>query len=120
MQPLAEALRGAGLNVWYDAFALTVGDSLRKKIDEGLASSRFGIVVLSKAFFSKRWPQAELDAMAQRHSSQAGKYLLPVWHEVGLDDVRRESPLLSGLLAARSIDGLDVVVQQLLESIRPG
>ena len=40
----------SGLEVWYDEFSLTVGDSLRRKIDEGLANSRYGIVVLSRFF----------------------------------------------------------------------
>jgi len=38
----------------YDVFSLKVGDSLRRKIDEGLANSRYGIVVLSKHFFAKK------------------------------------------------------------------
>ena len=47
VRPLAEALRSHRLEVWYDEFALDVGDSLREAIDRGLATSRYGIVVLS-------------------------------------------------------------------------
>jgi hypothetical protein len=43
VRPLAEALRVHHIEVWYDEFALKVGDSLREAIDLGLASSRFGI-----------------------------------------------------------------------------
>ncbi|MFL5912585.1 MAG: hypothetical protein ACJ768_18705, partial [Gaiellaceae bacterium] len=32
-------------------------DSLRRKIDTGIAASRFGIIVLSGPFFAKGWPQ---------------------------------------------------------------
>jgi hypothetical protein len=39
-------LTALGLKVWYDEWTLTIGDSLRQKIDEGLAGSEFGIVVL--------------------------------------------------------------------------
>ena len=42
VRPLATALRDAGLSVWYDEVELRIGDSLRRKIDKGLASSRFG------------------------------------------------------------------------------
>src|SRR5271157_3953610 len=56
---LARVLRQKGLQIWYDEFTLRVGDSLRQSIDRGLASSRFGIVVLSKHFFAKNWPQEE-------------------------------------------------------------
>ena len=43
-----------GLRVWYDTTARTLGDSLRGKINEGLARSDYGVVVLSHAFFAKR------------------------------------------------------------------
>lgn len=40
VNPLARALEASGLQTWFDATALTVGDSLRAKIDEGLSHSR--------------------------------------------------------------------------------
>ncbi|MBA7526390.1 hypothetical protein ES705_18552 [subsurface metagenome] len=54
VRPLAYALQAEGLSVWYDEFEMKIGDSLRRKIDKGLANSRFGIVVLSKSFIKKR------------------------------------------------------------------
>jgi hypothetical protein len=62
----AHQLRDSGLSVWYDVFSLKLGDSLRRKIDEGLAESRYGVVVLSKHFFAKEWPQNELDGLMSR------------------------------------------------------
>lgn len=50
VRPLAELLRKQGFAIWYDEFQLKVGDSLRRSIDNGLAHSRFGIVVLSPDF----------------------------------------------------------------------
>src|SRR3990172_4215133 len=55
VKPLAKGLAKLGFRVWYDEFELTVGDSLRQSIDRGLATSRYGIVVLSKAFLAKNW-----------------------------------------------------------------
>ena len=40
-RPLAEALRENGLTVWYDEFELRIGDSLRMKIDKGIANNNF-------------------------------------------------------------------------------
>lgn len=51
-RPLAALLINAGLTVWIDEAELTLGDSLRRNIDLGLASSRFGVVILSTSFFS--------------------------------------------------------------------
>lgn len=40
VRPLATALRQLGVSVWYDEFTLTVGDSISRSIDKGLADSR--------------------------------------------------------------------------------
>lgn len=114
VRPLAQALAKSGLAVWYDEFTLTVGDSLRRKIDEGIASSRFGIVVLSPSFFAKRWPQEELDGLYSREVAGV-KVILPVWHNVTLDVVRQYSPLLAGKLAASG--GIASVVVQLRQAM---
>ncbi len=63
MRGLAAELARLGLRVWFDEWTLRLGDSLRRKIDEGLRASSFGVVVLSPGFFTKSWPQAELDAL---------------------------------------------------------
>ena len=97
-RPLANALMEAGLRVWYDEFELKIGDSLRRKIDFGLARSRFGIVVLSPSFFAKKWPQYELDGLVTME--MAGEQtILPLWHRLTKDDVIRESPSLSDKIA---------------------
>jgi hypothetical protein len=113
VEPLAKALMEKGLRVWYAPFELKIGDSLRQEIDRGLANSRYGIVVLSEAFFTKNWPRSELDALASRQNAEGRKVILPIWHEIEANDVRDKSPLLHSLLAARSSDGMEFVVGQI-------
>ena len=113
--PLAEALRAKGLRVWYDDFALKIGDSLRQSIDRGLAHSRFGVVILSGYFFQKHWPQRELNGLVTREDT--GKVILPVWHGVGFAEVRNYSPMLADRKAAHSKDGLARVVEMILEVV---
>ena len=96
--PLAIALQELGLRVWIDRGELRIGDSLRRKIDYGLAHSSFGIVVFSKSFFAKGWPQYELDGIVGL--SVAGKQrMLPIWHEISKDDVEQQSPSLADKIA---------------------
>lgn len=116
-EPLATMLMKQGLNVWYDKFTLKVGDSLRQKIDYGLGHCRFGIVILSPFFFKKNWPQKELDGLAAREDSEGRKVILPVWHKVDREYVVKYSPTLAGRLASKTEDGLDVVLEQLMEVI---
>src|SRR5262245_44710465 len=98
VRSLAEALEQHGLAIWFDEQTLRLGDSLRQKIDEGLANCRFGVVVISHAFLSKEWPQRELDALLSREDSGA-KRVLPVWHGITVEDLRAKSPILSSRLA---------------------
>jgi hypothetical protein len=98
VRPLAEALRSAGFDVWYDEFQLRVGDSLRRSIDKGLANSRFGIVVLSPSFFAKNWPQYELDGLVQREM-EGSKVILPIWHKISKAEVISYSPSLADKVA---------------------
>jgi hypothetical protein len=116
VEPLANALREAGLNVWYDRFELKLGDSLRRKIDQGLSNSRYGVVVLSKAFFNKEWPQDELDALVGKENEERRKVILPIWHNIDAKEVTQFSPILASKLAVRSDVGMDNIVTQIIEA----
>jgi hypothetical protein len=98
VRSLAEALVAHGLTVWYDEFALRIGDSLRQKIDKGLARSRVGLVVLSPAFVSKGWTNYELDGIVTRAVS-GEQLLLPIWHNITKQQVIDFSPSLADKLA---------------------
>lgn len=97
-EPLAEALRKKGLKVWLDKTELRIGDSLRRKIDYGLAHSTFGVVVLSKSFFAKGWPQYELDGIVGL-TVNGDQRMLPIWHEISRDEIARQSPSLVDKIA---------------------
>lgn len=117
VEPLAASLGKVGLKIWYDRFELTVGDSLLEKIDDGLARSRFGIVVLSHHFFRKKWTRKELDGLNAREVRDGKKVILPIWHKLADDDVAQYSPTLAGKLAARTESGMDRVVHDLLRAM---
>ena len=97
-EPLAEELRARGLRVWLDKTELRIGDSLRRKIDYGLAHSTFGVVILSKSFFAKGWPQYELDGIVGM-SVNGDQRMLPIWHEISRDEIARQSPSLVDKIA---------------------
>ena len=113
VEDLASKARTAGLRVWYDKFSLVWGDSLRQKIDAGLASSYFGIAVLSPAFFAKQWTQYELDGLMEKANSGTGR-LLPIWHKLSKDEVAKHAPSLAGRLALNtSLMSADEIVAEL-------
>ncbi len=118
VRPLAHALSDGGLNVWFDEFELRIGDSLRRKIDSGLAKSRFGVVVLSRSFFKKGWTNYELDGLVTRAVS-GEQILLPVWHEITKQEVIDYSPSLADRLArSTGTSTVDEIAREIIEVIR--
>jgi len=98
VRPLAYALKEEGLKVWYDEFELKIGDSLRRKIDMGLARSKFGIVVLSNNFIKKGWTNYELDGIITK-ANTGEQVVLPIWHNITKKEVIDFSPSLADKLA---------------------
>lgn len=117
VRPLAESLIQNGMKVWYDEFQLQIGDSLRKKIDEGLKFSKYGIVVLSRDFFNKNWPEYELNGLVAREMNGI-KVILPIWHNVTRDEVLSFSPTLADKVALNTaIYTIDEIVNELKKLI---
>lgn len=117
-RPLANYLIRQGLAVWFDELELRIGDSLRERIDHGLAQSRFAAVVLSKAFFRKHWTARELSGFVQREAA-GEKVILPIWYDVDESAVRQFSLPLADRIGVPWSLGLDVVATRLMAVIRP-
>jgi hypothetical protein len=115
-RPLGQRLTTSGLSVWLDETALRLGDSLREKIDQGLAGSGFGILIVSESFFAKKWPRQELDGLVALETA-AEKRILPVWHNVDQQRVAAFSPILASRLAISTSVGLDAVANKISEDI---
>ena len=95
---MAEKIVDAGIKVWYDDFTLKWGDSLRKSIDKGLSNCRYGVVVFSKHFFQKEWPQYELDGLLSREID-GEEVILPIWYNITKEELLNHTPSFTGRLA---------------------
>ncbi len=119
-RPLRDALHGHGVKVWFDAFELVIGDSLRRKIDQGLARSTFGVVVLSAPFFAKGWTQYELDGIVTRSVADGESLLLPIWHKVSKAEVAAKSPSLADKVALNTSEyTVEEIAEQIARRVRP-
>lgn len=78
--------------------------------------SRYGIVVISKHFLAKEWPRRELAGMFAKEVA-GQKVILPVWHNISEEEVRRHSPMLADKVATNSSKGISAVVSELLKAI---
>lgn len=116
-RPLAKELGKLGFSVWFDEFSLKIGDSLRRKIDIGLRLSRFGVIILSKSFFAKNWPQYELNGLVSREI-EGKKVILPVWHGVTKKEVEHFSSPLSDKVAANTANAsIRKIAREIAEAI---
>ena len=114
-EPLFHALVAAGVRVWFDKTEIKLGDRLRRKIDDGLARCRYGVVILSPNFLMKQWPLNELDGLMARETASGDKAILPVWHKLGPAELVKAAPTLADRMACRSSEGIDAIVQKIMD-----
>lgn len=119
VRQLAHELSKLMCPVWYDEFSLNVGDSLRASIESGLKETRKCIVVLSPNFLSNDgWGKAEFDSVYTREILEKDNVILPVWHNVTVDDVYQYSPRLADKVGLNSELGIEELARRLSRVIK--
>lgn len=116
--PLARYLDALGFSVWYDDFELLAGDSIVAGINRGLAESKFGILVLSKSFLSRRWTNAEMAGLMMSATGE-GRRILPVWHHLDAATIASRVPMLADLKGVSTSRGLHVVAVEIVRASFP-
>ena len=74
---IAKSLIRRGCHVWYDEWAIKVGDSITKKISEGLKQGDFLVLVLSKHSVLSPWVQMELSLALVMELEERSIFILP-------------------------------------------
>ena len=110
---LSAGLNRLGIKVWNDSSVLDWGDDWKTKIEEGLAKSRFGIVVLSPQFIGREWTTKELQELLNRQNERHEKVVLPLLYNLTVDDMKAKYPDLAPIQARvirEDEDAKDVVI----------
>jgi hypothetical protein len=117
VEPLVRRLQ-KHVKVWIDSTEIRPGDSIRRKMDYGLANSRWGVIVLSRNFFSpkKTWTQDELDGLFSTNRTR----IIPVRLRITRTFLAERSPFLSGMRAIMAGDGIPSVASQIVKRITNG
>lgn len=122
VRPLVKALDQERISCWYDEAEIMVGESITEKIDQGLSTSRYFLVVLSPAFVKKPFAKTELLSALYRQASTGQVTILPVL--VGSAEERRRIlayfPLLEDRRYALWDGNPNNIVRELLPQLRPG
>jgi hypothetical protein len=119
VRQLAQELSRLMCPVWYDEFSLNVGDSLRASIENGLKETRKCVVVLSPSFLSNDgWGKAEFDSVYTREILEKNNVILPVWHNVSVEEVYQYSPKLADKVGLNSNLGVGELAKKLARVIK--
>ncbi|GJM16421.1 MAG: hypothetical protein DHS20C13_17480 [Thermodesulfobacteriota bacterium] len=97
VRPLCKALEDNSISYWVDEGEIRWGHSLTGKVSEGLAKSKYVIVVLSNTFVTKSWPKLELEASLNMEASSGDIKVLPliVGDQSTKDVIFEKYPLLN-------------------------
>lgn len=103
VEPLVDALEHANISAWYDRAEIRWGDSIVGKINQGLASSTYVIIVISASFMKKNWPKKEMQAAMSREIGAGRTCVLPlmVGSESEIQDWLQQMPLQADKLHLR-------------------
>ena len=93
-EPLNEALCQIGLSTWFDKAEIGWGDEFLKRIQEGLLQSRFAIVIIGFDSAGRYYQEQEIQSLQKVESSRR-KMILPLLHEVSVEQFTRDFPFLS-------------------------
>lgn len=75
---LAIDLVNRGMPVWFDTWQMDTGDSLTKRINDGIGESDFLVIVLSPSSVSSEWVKKELEVALSLEEEQKRNFVVPV------------------------------------------
>ena len=119
IEPLIEELLSENISCWYDNTEIKWGDSIVKKVNQGLSSSRFVLVAISMNSIKKHWPNAELEASINMEFSAGKTKVLPLL--IGTDEeikiIIEHYPILRSKLYVNYSIGIKEIARLLKERI---
>lgn len=94
---LVETILKLGVSIFYDTNEISWGDNWKNVILNGTAQSEFAIIVISENFFGREWTERELDEFLKRQHASGQKIVLPLLHDVTIDELKEKYPALGDI-----------------------
>jgi len=119
VRPLTQVLSKAGISFWFDEAEIKWGDSISERVNDGLRSSKFVIVILSEAFLLKNWPQRELNSSLNIEASSGEVRVLPLLYGSAetIQRIMNTYPILNDKLYLTWDHGPEVIVKALISCL---
>ena len=103
-EQVAKALQEKGIETWWDKWEIRHGDSIRQKVDEGIAGCTHFLVLLTHQSICKPWVSTEMDAAFVRKLEGKCRFI-PVRYKLHVSDL---PPTLQGMLSPKIESGTDI------------
>ena len=103
-EQVAKALQEKGIETWWDKWEIRHGDSIRQKVDEGIAACTHFLVLLTHQSICKPWVSTEMDAAFVRKLEGKCRFI-PVRYKLHVSDL---PPTLRGVLSLKIESGTDI------------
>ncbi len=94
---LYKSLSTLGVNIYYDKVSNEWGDMWKEHILDGTAKSEFAIIVISHNYFDRVWTEKELKEFLNRQNEEGQKIILPIIHNITLEQLREKYPYIADI-----------------------
>lgn len=78
---LAKDLMENGVNVWLDAWNLSLGDSIADSINKAIAESRFIFLIMSPDYFASAWTTQEWNMAMHSEMTENSIRTIPIYYK---------------------------------------
>lgn len=115
---LSEKLSEKGLNVFEDVKVFKIGQSQTDMMNMGILNSRFVVVFLSPNFIKSGWSDYEFKSFLNREINEKRIIILPIWHNVSVEEVRQYNPYLVDKFALSTNKfNIDEIVEHIFDVV---
>ena len=104
VEELYKSITKSGVSIFYDKTSLEWGDNWKNKILEGTNKSEFAIIIISENFFDREWTEIELNEFLTRQNKVGQKTILPIIHNISMEDLREKYPAVADIHAISTKD----------------
>jgi len=121
---LSDKLEEKGLSVFEDVKVFKIGQSQTDMMNFGILNSRFVVVFLSVNFIESGWSEYEFKSFLNREINEKKIIILPIWHNVTVEEVKNYNPYLVDKYALNTskysldqiVDSINQVIQDSKEN----
>lgn len=102
VEELKSSFEKLNIKIFYDKDSLEWGDNWKKRILDGVSKAKFAVIVISENYFGREWTEKELNQFLRRQNASGQKIILPILHNITVEQLRERYPEIADIQALDS------------------